>query len=43
MVRAKRYADARKALVRLEQVALIRPVVMPVAAQTPAAETSIKP
>lgn len=31
MVRAKRYADARKALVRLEQMALIRPVVMPVA------------
>lgn len=40
MVRAKRYADARKALVRLEQMALIRPVVMPVA---PAAEASIKP
>ena len=43
MVRAKRYADARKALVRLEEMALIRPVVMPVAAQAPAAEASVKP
>jgi hypothetical protein len=43
MVHAKRYADARKALVRLEQMALIRPVVMPAAAQAPAAETPIKP
>lgn len=43
MVRAKRYADARKALVRLEEMALIRPVVMPVATQAPAAEASVKP
>jgi hypothetical protein len=47
MVRAKRYADARKALDRLEQMALIRPVVLPVTmpapAQAPAAEASATP
>lgn len=47
MVRAKRYADARKALDRLEQMALIRPVVIPVTvsspAQAPAAEVSATP
>jgi hypothetical protein len=31
LVRAKRYTDARKALDRLEQTALIRPVVVPTA------------
>jgi hypothetical protein len=36
MIRAKRYADARKALDRLEQMALIRPVVMPVTMPAPA-------
>jgi len=36
MVRAKRYADARKALDRLEQMALIRPVVIPVTVPSPA-------
>jgi hypothetical protein len=35
MVRAKRYADARKALDRLEQMALIRPVVIPVTVPSP--------
>jgi hypothetical protein len=34
MVRAKRYTDARKALDRLEQMALIRPVVVPMAVPT---------
>ena len=34
LVRAKRYTDARKALDRLEQMALIRPVVMPMAVPT---------
>jgi hypothetical protein len=34
MVRAKRYTDARKALDRLEQMALIRPVVVPTAVPT---------
>ena len=36
MIRAKRYADARKALDRLEQMALIRPVVLPVTMPAPA-------
>jgi len=36
MVRAKRYADARKALDRLEQMAWIRPVVIPVTVPSPA-------
>jgi hypothetical protein len=36
MIRAKRYADARKALDRLEQMALIRPVVVPVTLPAPA-------
>jgi hypothetical protein len=36
MIRAKRYADARKALDRLEQMALIRPVVLPVTVPAPA-------
>lgn len=35
MVRAKRYDDARKALERLEQMALIRPVVVPVKVPAP--------
>ena len=35
LVRAKRYADARKALDRLEQMALIRPVVVPVKVPAP--------
>jgi hypothetical protein len=35
LLRAKRYNDARKALDRLEQMALIRPVVVPVAAPPP--------
>ncbi|WP_295493404.1 hypothetical protein [Sphingorhabdus sp. EL138] len=47
MIRAKRYADARKALDRLEQMALIRPVVLPVTmpapAQAPAAKASATP
>jgi len=47
MIRAKRYADARKALDRLEQMALIRPVVLPVTmpapAQAPAAGASATP
>jgi hypothetical protein len=47
LVRAKRYADARKALDRLEQMALIRPVVIPVTvpapAQAPAAEAFVRP
>jgi hypothetical protein len=47
LVRAKRYADARKALDRLEQMALIRPVVIPVTVsspvQAPAAEVSATP
>lgn len=47
MVRAKRFADARKALDRLEQMALIRPVVVPVQmpapVQIPAPETSETP
>jgi hypothetical protein len=34
LVRAKRYTDARKALDRLEQMALIRPVVVPTALPT---------
>ena len=34
LVRAKRYTDARKALDRLEQTALIRPVVVPTAVPT---------
>ena len=46
MVRAKRYDDARKALERLEQMALIRPVVVPVKVpapvETPAAEMITK-
>ena len=46
MVRAKRYNDARKALERLEQMALIRPVVVPVKVpapvETPAPETITK-
>ena len=44
MVRAKRYSDARRALDRLEQMALIRPVVVPAAipapVEAPAPETS---
>lgn len=44
MARAKRYGNARKALDRLEQMALIRPVVVPVAlpapVQAPPPETS---
>jgi hypothetical protein len=44
MVRAKRFGEARKALDRLEQTALIRPVMVPVAApppvQTPLPENS---
>ena len=47
LVRAKRYADARKALDRLEQMALIRPVILPVTmpapAQAPAAKASATP
>lgn len=47
LVRAKRYADARKALDRLEQMALIRPVVIPVTVSSPvpapAAEVSATP
>lgn len=47
MIRAKRYADARKALDRLEQMALIRPVILPVTmpepTQAPAAEASATP
>jgi hypothetical protein len=47
MIRAKRYADARKALDRLEQMALIRPVILPVTmpepTQAPAAEASAMP
>jgi hypothetical protein len=47
LIRAKRYADARKALDRLEQMALIRPVVIPVTVsspvQAPAAEVSATP
>lgn len=35
LVRAKRYDDARKALERLEQMALIRPVVVPVKVPAP--------
>jgi hypothetical protein len=35
MVRAKRYADARKALDRLEQTALMRPIVLPVSVPAP--------
>jgi len=46
MARAKRYNDARKALERLEQMALIRPVVVPVKVpapvETPAPETITK-
>lgn len=44
MVRAKRFGEARKALDRLEQMALIRPVMVPVVApppvQAPLPETS---
>ena len=44
MVRAKRYTDARKALDRLEQMALNRPVVMlmalPTATEVPAPKAS---
>ena len=36
MVRAKRFGDARMALDRLEQMALIRPVMVPVAPPSPA-------
>jgi hypothetical protein len=36
MIRAKRYADARKGLDRLEQMALIRPVILPVTMSAPA-------
>jgi hypothetical protein len=43
MIRAKRYADARKALDRLEQMALIRPVVLPVTMPAPAAKVSATP
>lgn len=37
MVRAKRYDDARNALERLEQMALIRPVVVPIKVPAPVA------
>lgn len=47
MIRAKRYADARNALERLEQMALIRPVVLPVtmpaSVQASAAKASATP
>jgi hypothetical protein len=41
MIRAKRYADARKALDRLEQMALIRPVVLPVTVPAPAPSPAV--
>ena len=41
MIRAKRYADARKALDRLEQMALIRPVVVPVTLPAPAQAAAV--
>lgn len=40
MVRAKRFSDARRALDRLEQMALIRPVVVPVTVPAPVEEPS---
>lgn len=47
MVRAKRYTDARKALDRLEQMALMRPVVVPMAVpsaiKAPISDTSQDP
>jgi hypothetical protein len=47
MVRAKRYTDARKALDRLEQMALMRPVVVPMAVpsaiKAPTSDTSQDP
>ena len=47
MIRAKRYADARKGLDRLEQMALIRPVILPVTmpepTKAPVAEASATP